>query len=140
MSAWSHLPNAKHIDRVIASAHTYPKAWNVGWGVARRNAFDTAWYKIWNAGRDNAWSEAMDKALVPMISPPRPAAQQSRPMRMNAARTAILALVAYDDADKYLSMPSDQLKTWALLSEEPAAVLLLPAVIAFEKISELELI
>jgi hypothetical protein len=35
-------------------------------------------------------------------------------------------------------MPSEKLKSWALLSEEPAAVLLLPAVIAYEKISELE--
>jgi len=37
-------------------------------------------------------------------------------------------------------MSSDQLKVWAILSENPAAVLLLPAVIAFEKIAELELV
>jgi len=36
-------------------------------------------------------------------------------------------------------MTSDQLKMWAILSEEPAAILLLPAVTAFEKIKELEL-
>ena len=127
MSEWSHLPNAAHIDRVIASAHTYPKAWNVGWSVARRIAFDTTWHKVWNAGRDNAWLEALDK--VPAVG-----------LRMNAARTSILALVAYDDAAKYLSMPSDQLKTWALLSGEPAAILLFPAVTAFEKISKLDLV
>jgi hypothetical protein len=51
----------------------------------------------------------------------------------------MLALVAYDDCAQYLDMSSDQLKVWAILSENPAAVLLLPAVIAFEKIAELEM-
>jgi hypothetical protein len=36
-------------------------------------------------------------------------------------------------------MPSDQLKAWAILSENPAAILLLPVVIAYERISEWEL-
>jgi hypothetical protein len=35
-------------------------------------------------------------------------------------------------------MPSDKLRVWAILSEDPAAVLLLPAVIAFEKIAKKE--
>jgi hypothetical protein len=35
-------------------------------------------------------------------------------------------------------MSSEQLRAWALLSENPAAVLLLPAVAAFERIAELE--
>jgi hypothetical protein len=53
---------------------------------------------------------------------------------------ATAALIAFDDASKYLDMPSDKLRVWAILSEEPAAVLLLPAVIAFERINELELV
>jgi hypothetical protein len=57
----------------------------------------------------------------------------------NAARVAIVALAAFDDAGKYLDMPSDQLRDWAVLSKTPAAMLLLPAVIAFERINELEL-
>jgi hypothetical protein len=51
---------------------------------------------------------------------------------------ATAALIAYDDASKYLDMSVDQLRVWAILSEEPAAILLLPAVIAFERIRELE--
>jgi hypothetical protein len=35
-------------------------------------------------------------------------------------------------------MPSDQLRIWAILSEDPAAILLIPAVVAFEQINELE--
>jgi hypothetical protein len=37
-------------------------------------------------------------------------------------------------------MPSEQLGTWAALSENPAAIMLLPAVVAFEKINELEVV
>jgi hypothetical protein len=59
----------------------------------------------------------------------------------NAARvigtSAALALVAYDDCAHLLEMSSDRLKTWALLSEQPAAALLLPAVIARERIAQL---
>jgi hypothetical protein len=50
-----------------------------------------------------------------------------------------LAFIAYDDAANYLAMPSDQLKAWAILSKNPAAILLLPVVIAYERISEWEL-
>jgi hypothetical protein len=55
-----------------------------------------------------------------------------------AARSATLALIAYDDCAHLLEMSSEQLKTWAVLSEQPAAMLLLPAVIAREQIRELE--
>jgi hypothetical protein len=51
---------------------------------------------------------------------------------------ATAALIAFDDASKYLEVASDQLRVWTILSEEPAAILLLPAVIAFERINELE--
>jgi hypothetical protein len=33
-------------------------------------------------------------------------------------------------------MPSDKLRVWSILSEDPAAVLLLPAIIAFESIAK----
>ena len=104
MSAWSHLPNAAHIDRVIESSNSYPEVWNV--------AYDSAW----DAAYDSAYTAAR-----------------------NAAWNAVLAFIAYDDAANYLAMPSDQLKAWAILSENPAAILLLPVVIAYERISEWEL-
>jgi hypothetical protein len=37
-------------------------------------------------------------------------------------------------------MPSEQLHVWAALSENPAAILLIPAVIAFERTDELEMV
>ena len=30
MSAWSHLPNAAHIDRVLADVQARPEAWMTG--------------------------------------------------------------------------------------------------------------
>ena len=153
MNAWSHLPNAAHIDRVIKSVKSHPEVWNAAWDAAYGAAVDAeaawaaagaaawgaawiaAWGEAWNAARnmarnaarDAAWNTARDAARIAAWIAAR-----------DAAQTAILALIAYDDSAKYLDMPSDQLKTWAILSEEPTAVLLLPAVIAFERISELE--
>ena len=102
---WSHLPNAHHIDRVLASVKAHPDEWS-----AVRTA---AWDAAWDAVRDRAYA---------------------------AAWGAVAALIAYDDCAHYLDMPSDRLRVWAILSENPAAVLLLPAVITFEKINELELV
>jgi len=127
MNAWSHLPNAAHIDRVLESVKSHPEVWVLprtsAWDAARDAARNAARGAAWDAARiaarGAAWGSAWDAAW-------------------DAARGAILALVAYDDAAKYLVMSSDQLKTWAILSEDPAAVLLLSAVIAYEKIDELE--
>ena len=119
---WSHLPNADHIDRVIASVKDHPKVWAAapyvaGYMVARASARDAAW----DAAINTAWDASYDAAR-------------------DAAWGAIAALVVYDDCSQYLSMTSDQLRVWAILSEKPAAILMLPAVIAFEKISLLELV
>ena len=121
MNAWSHLPNAAHIDRVLESVKSHPEVW-----AAVRNATRNA---TWNATRNAAWYAAKNAARA-----------EAWYAAKNAARGAILALIAYDDAAKYLVMSSDQLKIWAILSEDPAAVLLSPAVIAYEKIDELELV
>lgn len=123
MNAWSHLPNACHIDRIIKSAKSHPEiwdaAWNAAWNAAWTAALNAAWNAAWSAARGAEMGAAMHAAR-------------------DAARDATAALIAYDDASKYLEMPGDHLRIWAILSEDPAAVLLLPAVIAFERISELE--
>jgi len=122
MNAWSHLPNAAHIDRVLESSKSHPEVWDAAYDAAW-DALEAAWYAAYDATRDAAYDAAYDAT--------RDAARAS-------ALDTILALVAYDDAAKYLDMPFDQLRVWAILSEDPAAVLLLPAVIAYEKIDELE--
>jgi hypothetical protein len=132
MNAWSHLPNACHIDRIIESVKSHPEIWEAAWNGARGAASDAAWgaarSAAWNAAWGTDWNAARGAA---------------RGTDWNAARgaawNAVAALIAYDDASKYLDMPVDQLRFWAILSEDPAAVLLLPAVVAFERIRELEL-
>jgi hypothetical protein len=49
---------------------------------------------------------------------------------------AMLALIAYDDAGQFLTMSSERLRIWIELSEHPAATLLLPAVLAMERIQQ----
>jgi hypothetical protein len=133
---WSHLPNAAHIDRVLDSLKAHPDMWN----AARDAAWDVT-YEAWNAAWNAARIAARDAARIAARNATRDAAwDATRDAAYYAARGSILALVAYDNAAKYLNMPVDQLKMWAILSEEPAAILLLPAVIAFEQISELEMV
>ena len=129
MSAWSHLPNAAHIDRVLASVGGHPEAWSDAYTADWAAAYDAAQYAAYDAAQYAAQYAARDAARD----------ANSYRAAYYAARGAVLALIAYDDCAKYLSIPSDQLRVWAVLSENPAAALFIPAVIAFEKINELEM-
>ena len=118
MKPWSHLPNAPLIDWVIESSKTDPEKWDEAWHSARiaaqDEALNAAWEVTWDVARnelDAAWAVALNAALSAAY---------------NAARGAIIALIAYDDCDQYLNMTYDQLLAWALLSETPQAILLLP--------------
>ena len=98
--AWSHLPNASHIDWVFNSVKENPELW-----VTAKSA-----------ARDAAWAAAWD-----------------------AARTSIAALIAWDDCDQFLNMPYEKLQVWAVLSEDPRAILLLPMVNVKEQSMNLSL-
>jgi len=127
MNSWSHLPNAAHIDRVLESSKSHPEVW----GLPRTSAWSAAWDAAYNAAREAVCDTDRGAARDAAYDAARIAARI-------AARGAILALIAYDDAAKYLDMSNDQLKIWGILSEDPAAILLLPAVVAYEKNDELE--
>jgi hypothetical protein len=135
MNAWSHLPNAHHIDRVLESVKSHPEIWDAARDAAHN---DLDWYAAtdaaMNAARETSHNEAWDAALNARL-----AAQGAAWIAaQDAAWNAAVALVAFDDASKYLEMASDQLRVWAIISETPAAILLIPAMIAFERINELE--
>ena len=135
MNAWSHLPNAVHIDRILASVKSQPESWDQAidqvfyrargqvcyqawdraraeqvWDPAREQVWDQIWKQTWNEARDQAWDQG---------------------------RSALLALITYDDCAKYLELSVDQLKMLYQLSEHPACILLQPAVLVFEKEREL---
>jgi hypothetical protein len=70
---------------------------------------EAAWLAAWDAVMDAAWGAAG-----------------------GAARGAILALIAWDDCGHLLDIDPKQVQVLALLGQ-PAAILLLPAVIALNK-------
>ena len=139
MNAWSHLPNAHHIDRVLESVKSHPEIWATAWDTIKDMVLDVAWNSVGNSARSAARSAALSVALSAALDAALDATlDATTDSAWSATRFATVALIAYDDASKYLEMPSDKLRVWALLSEDPAAVLLLPAVIALERINELE--
>jgi hypothetical protein len=130
MSAWSHLPNAAHIDRVVASVHANPKLWEQAW--------EQAWNKAWVQAWDQAWQQAWNKAWVQVwVQASDQARDQASDKASDKARSALLALVAYDDCAKYLNLPIDQLQMLYHLTDHPACLLLQPAVVVFAMEGEL---
>ena len=133
MKEWSHLPNAHHIDWVLASLKETPElwaeardeSWDAVWDAAWVAVWDAAWVAAWVAARDAVW----DAAWVAVWDAAWVAAR-------DAARSVISALVAYDDCDQFLSMSYERLKVWAVLSEDPRAILLLPMVYVSEQLNE----
>ena len=135
---WSHLPNATHIDWVIQTLRSHLKVWNAAhystiqiaaWSAAQDAAYNSAPRE---AARGAAWDatwKASHKGGVGGEGGRTAAWYAAR----NAAWNAIIALIAYDDAEKYLGMTTDKLKTWAILSEEPGAILLVPMVYVKEQ-------
>ena len=133
---WSHLPNAVHIDRVLASVKAHPDVWSAAGSAAGSAA--------WADARDAAWSAAVSATVSAEEDEDRITARNTAwnapgSAAVSAAGDAIAALVAWDDCAPYLDMPSEQLEIWYHLSEQPACLLLLPAVRAFEQIEEMEL-
>lgn len=124
ISAWSHLPNAVHIDRILGSIKSHPAQWYAAWEAimctvwddARKNSMDEARNNVRKGGRLVAWNAAWDVAW--------------------AARDALLCLVAYDDCAYMLDSEVGELKILAALGDEKA-ILLLPACFALHLIKEL---
>ena len=129
MNAWSKLPNAKHIDWVLASLKsnidTWKQAWEQAYSQAYKQALDQAYdqarKQAWDQTRYEIWDQAYDQAYD---------------QTFRQTRDVLLALIAYDDCDQYLCMTYNELKTWALVSEKPQAILLLPMVYVKEKSNE----
>jgi hypothetical protein len=131
-TAWAHLPNAKHIDAVLADARKRPGAWDAArdaaWGAAQRAAWDAAR----TAARTAAWGAAWDAAGDAAQRAARDAAWGAA---RDAAWGAIAALVTWDSSADLLDCTPDVLRTMIDLAEPPVchqAALLLPyAIVRF---------
>ena len=125
MNAWSPLPNARLIDWVIASVKANPEKWSGAEDAVLNATRDAGWTTAWIAARRSINNAARRSAL-----------DASWSTSQASAYDVILALVAYDDCDQYLSMSYEQLLTYAVLSERPQAVLLLSLKWVQEHLSE----
>ena len=123
MTAWAHLPNAAHIDRVIASA------------IAHRNQWDEAWNTVQDAGqtvarqavRNAVWSKAWAEAWSTVQDAGRSAEYKAAWLEAwYFARNAIVALIAYDDCAYMLDSDPGELAILAAFGDH-RAVLILPA-------------
>jgi len=123
--SYAHLPNAPHIDRILAHVKEHPEKWVNAWDATRggdrsaalaaardvargaaRAAWIAAWIAAWANARDDAWDAAWD-----------------------AAWSALAALTAWDGASAFLDQDPDVLRMAAAAGNH-AAVLMLPAALA----------
>ena len=121
MTAWANLPNAVHIDRVVASALANPSQWVEARGVAQEAVRAEVWCKAWStvqdAGRSAEYKAAWLEAWY-------------------FARNAIVALIAYDDCAYMLDSDPGELAILAAFGDH-RAVLILPACEILHSIKEL---
>ena len=126
-TAWAHLPNATHIDRVLASLTATPELWDAAYDAAYDAARTAAWHAAWDAARNAArgaeWDAARDAAW-------RTARDAAWDAARDAAWDAIAALIAWDDCAVFLNMPPDAVRLVAASGNHPS-ILLLPAAIVF---------
>ena len=113
MNTWDDLPNAKHIDWVLADVKRNPPKWGAAYAAARVAAWDAAY----DVAYDVAYAAARGAAWGPVWGPV-----------WGAAWGACAALVAWDYAGDILSMKPDAVRLLASAGDH-AAVLMLPAVI-----------
>jgi hypothetical protein len=126
-TAWAHLPNAKHIDRILADEAAHPERWSaVGtafqtpdWFVARHAAVAAARTAAKDAGRADALSRTYEVLNSCMDVDP-----------WIAVWGAALALISWDHAGELLDLPPDELEAIAKLGV-PAAVMVVYASRAF---------
>ena len=154
-TAWAHLSNAVHIDRVIASTKAHPDRWKQAlytircrWQDAARVVVEDAaitaaldllrdqgqvavWYKVRNAGWDAVRDTARDEAQNMGFGAARDVVWDGV---WEAGYTVLLALCAFDDCAYMLDSEPSDISMLAMLGDH-RAILLLAACNAFHSIS-----
>ena len=141
-TAWAHLPNAEHIDRILASLKANPQQWTDAWNkiypagttAAGEAARAAGFGVVWEAARRTAWYAAMEAARGAAPDAVRYAAWgAAHEAARDAVRYAISALIAYDDCAYMLESEVGELRILAALGDQKA-ILLVPACLAFSMI------
>jgi len=120
---WSHLPNAKHIDAVIASLKAHPQEWIDAWNICKE---DSVWAVMLDAACCEAWDVCKkDLSRSGVWDATLTAAQY-------AAQDAVLALMAYDDCAHLLYSDPREVELLAKFNVT-AAVLIWPTSMVMSK-------
>jgi hypothetical protein len=127
---WDHLPNAKHIDTILASIKAHPKEWGAVYYTAIRAAKGAAREAAKGAAREAAKGAARDAEWSAAYYAVKGAAYYAA---RGAAWYSIIALIAYDDCAYMIGSEPSELEIIAKFGDE-RAILLLPACKAFAAI------
>jgi hypothetical protein len=123
---WSDLPNARYIDWVLDTLNENIILWTEAEtvaGVKTNEPLAEAWIAARTAKRyETAWVPVMARHVT------------------FGGGQVLAALVAYDDCDQYIALGYENLRVYAILSEKPQALLLLPMSYVREKLNEQALV
>jgi hypothetical protein len=140
-TVWDHLPNKKYIGQVLVDldkhkdlfAHVhvpddvFGQVLKQSWAHSQARAYEQAWTQAYNLSRAHVFKQALIQAY-----------EQTRGQALIKARdhalvqayyvatNALLALIAYDDANKYLTIPVAQAIVWGELVSDDQYILLKP--------------
>ena len=129
---WAHLPNAKHIDAVLADVRKRTKAWDAAWNAARDAVRYVAQNEAWYAARNTAQNAERNSAQNAAWDAAQNAAGDAA---WYVAQDAVIVLIAWDSSADLLDCTPDVLRAMIDLAEPPVchqAALLLPyAIVRF---------
>jgi hypothetical protein len=133
MRAWNNLPNARYIDQLLADLKSHAEELGAAWDAAGiaidgddyESARNEALEAVWPVDRGTAWNAVLDATW-----------SVARGSAWYAAWSAGTALIGWDHSAKYLSMTSEELEVWYALSDDPAALLLMPYARARELVAQ----
>ena len=139
-TAWAHLPNAKHIDAVLADVKARPEAWVSAYRAPTQAALRAITERVNKNPVPDIWT-ALSGVLANVARP-----QSSEDLKWQgwfvhraaaeaAAQTSVTALVFWDSSADLLKCTPDVLRAMIDLAEPPVchqAALLLPyAIVRF---------
>ena len=133
-TAWAHLPNAQHIDTVLADVQKRSGAWHRSLSELSIDVQAKAFYEV---RKDHSWTSAMSSlwSLVSISAKCATGDIQSRGTAWDAVTDTLCALVFLDSSADLLDCTPDVLRAMIDLAEPPVchqAALLLPyAVVRF---------
>lgn len=131
--AWIALPNASTIKRLIDRIIDIPNIDRqasvqlVSVQSPYAKAVNEARHMLWCLGRTEAWASLVTNTEFLLTG------NAGVPVEY----CGVLALAAFDNSPTFLGMTGNQLRIWARLTDDPAAILLEPVVMILEKYSHL---